>query len=87
VNFETTVLKRDGAKMVWAVCANFLGEEDNVRLVYRAKVGVERVKGLKSGKMVIFYQIPVMLVEGRTKAIRPRARVVIHGEERLPNFF
>jgi hypothetical protein len=86
VNFKTIVLKRDGAKIVRTVCADFLGEKDNVGFVDRAEVSVKRVKGLKGGKKIIFNQIPVMLVESGPKTVRPRARVVIHGKKRLSNF-
>jgi hypothetical protein len=34
-NFETAILKRDGAEIVGAVGAGFFWEENNVRLIYR----------------------------------------------------
>jgi hypothetical protein len=85
VNFEATVLERDGAEVVRAISAQLFGKKHNMGFVNRPKVSGEVVEIAEGFKEVVFNKIPIFLVESKTETIRARARVVIHGEESIPN--
>jgi hypothetical protein len=85
VNFEATILKRYRTEIVRFISPLFFREKHDVRLVYRAKISCKGVKVCKTAKQQVLDKIPVFFVEGRPKTIRPRARIVIHGEE--SNFY
>jgi hypothetical protein len=85
VNFEAAVLERDGAEVVRAISAQLFGKKHNMGFVNRPKVSGEVVEIAKGFEEVVFNQIPVFLVEGRTETIRARAGVVVHGEKSIPN--
>jgi hypothetical protein len=86
VNFEATVLKRDGTEIVWFIGANFFGKEDNVGLVNRPEISGKRMEVIKGRGQVIFHEVPILFVEGRSKTVRTRTGIIVHGEEGFSDF-
>jgi hypothetical protein len=80
-------LERNGPEVIRSIRALLLREEDNVRFVDGSEVSFEGVKICKGRLQRVFYEVPVVFIEGRAKAIRAQARVILHGEQGHFYFF
>jgi hypothetical protein len=78
-------LKGNRAEIVRPVSPRLFWEEDNVGFVDGSKVQSEGVEVMKGGEEITLYEVPVQREESRPKTIRPRARVIVHGEEGSSN--
>jgi hypothetical protein len=87
VHLEAAVLKGDGAKVFRLISARFFGEQNNMGFVDGPQVRGERVEVRERCHQIAFDKVPVGFEEGGAKTIRPRARVVFHGEESIFDFF
>jgi hypothetical protein len=87
VNLKATILEGDRPKIVRPVCPFLFGKEDDIGLVYGAKVRGEVVEPGQRVIESVFNKIPVSLEKGRTETIRARAGVIIHREKGRANFF
>jgi hypothetical protein len=87
MDFKAAILERNGPEVIRSICALFLREEDNIRLVDGSEVSFERVEICEGHLQRMFYEIPVVFIEGRAKAVRARAGVVLHGKKGIFNFF
>jgi hypothetical protein len=86
VDFETTVLQRDRAKVVGVIGTGLLGKQNNVGLVDRVKIRGEVMKPLEGFHEVVFDEVPVSFKESWAKVVRPRTGIVIHGEKGSTDF-
>jgi hypothetical protein len=87
VDFEAAVLERDGSEVFWFVGTFFFGKKDNVRFVYRPQVRREVVETRERIEKIMFNKIPMLFEKSRPETVRPRAGVVVHGEEGSSNVF
>jgi hypothetical protein len=80
-------MERNGPEVIRSIRALLLREEDNVRFVDGSEVSFEGVKICKGRFQRVFYEVPVVFIEGWAKAVRARARVILHGEQGCFYFF
>ena len=59
--FKAGVLEGNWAEIIGFVCPGFLGEENNIGLINRPKISLERVDVLKRRKKRVFNEILVFL--------------------------
>jgi hypothetical protein len=81
VDLKATVLEGNRAEFIRSIRTLFLRKQNDVRFVDGSEVSFERVEVLKGRVQAVFDHVPVVLVEGRTKAVRARARIILHGEK------
>jgi hypothetical protein len=85
VDFKTTVLEGDWAKVIRPISTRFLWEKDDVRLVDGSQVRRESMEVIESLKEIGFNEFPILLEKSGSETIRTRAGVVVHGEEGISN--
>jgi hypothetical protein len=81
VDLKATVLEGNRAEVIRSIRTLFLRRQHNVRFVDGSEVSFEGVEVLEGRVQAVFDHVPVVLVEGRTKAVRARARIILHGEK------
>jgi late competence protein required for DNA uptake (superfamily II DNA/RNA helicase) len=68
------------AIIIWLIGPSFFWEKNNVGFVNRAKVRRKGMEIVKRSHKRTSDQVLLFLEKGRTKPIRARTRISIHGE-------
>ena len=77
-DFCGIVLDRDRMVVVGLTGTRLFRDQNNVGLVYPEEVGMGSMEIRGKGEKIGLYQIPKLVIESRSKTIRPRDGIIVH---------